>query len=160
ANILMFNATHVPVGRDQVQHIEVERDVAGAFNHRDKALFTLPSADVEEDIPLLTGLDGRRMSESYGNTSSLFGGPSQQVSPEKQMHKAIMKIVTNSQLPAEPKDPDDSALFEIYKAFATPAEIADMRDQYAAGIGWGDAKQALFDKINSEIAPFRARYEE
>ena len=160
ADILMFNATHVPVGRDQVQHIEMARDIAGTFNHRYKTLFTLPSAVVDEDIPLLTGLDGRKMSKSYSNTIPLFGEPNPQVTPEKQMHKAIMKIVTNSQLPAEPKDPDDSALFEIYKAFATPAEIADMRTQYAAGIGWGDAKQALFDKINSEIAPFRARYEE
>jgi tryptophanyl-tRNA synthetase len=75
------------------------------------------------------------------------------------MQKAIMKIVTNSQLPHEPKDPDDSALFEIYKAFATPAEIAAMRVQFETGIGWGDAKQALFAKIDAEIAPFRARYE-
>lgn len=99
------------------------------------------------------------MSKSYSNTIPLFGEPNPQVSPEKQMHKAIMKIVTNSQLPDEPKDPDDSAIFEIYKAFATAEEIADMRARYAAGIGWGDAKQALFDKINDEIAPFRARYE-
>ncbi|MGP4864242.1 tryptophan--tRNA ligase [Psychrobacter sp. T6-5] len=160
ADILMFNATHVPVGRDQIQHIEMARDMAGTFNHRYKTLFTLPSAVVDNDIPLLTGLDGRKMSKSYSNTIPLFGEPNPQVSSEKQMHKAIMKIVTNSQLPDEPKDPDDSALFEIYKAFATPKEIADMRAQYAAGIGWGDAKQALFDKINDEVAPFRARYEE
>ncbi|MEZ7502465.1 tryptophan--tRNA ligase [Psychrobacter sp. Arc29] len=160
ADILMFNATHVPVGRDQIQHIEMARDMAGTFNHRYKTLFTLPSAVVDNDIPLLTGLDGRKMSKSYSNTIPLFGEPNPQVSSEKQMHKAIMKIVTNSQLPNEPKDPDDSALFEIYKAFATPEEIANMRAQYAAGIGWGDAKQALFDKINDEIAPFRARYEE
>ena len=160
ADILMFNATHVPVGRDQIQHIEMARDMAGTFNHRYKTLFTLPSAVVDNDIPLLTGLDGRKMSKSYSNTIPLFGEPNPQVSSEKQMHKAIMKIVTNSQLPDEPKDPDDSALFEIYKAFATPEEIADMRAQYAAGIGWGDAKQALFDKINDEIAPFRARYDE
>ncbi|MCG3878486.1 tryptophan--tRNA ligase [Psychrobacter sp. Ps6] len=159
ADILMFNATHVPVGRDQIQHIEMARDMAGTFNHRYKTLFTLPSAVVDNDIPLLTGLDGRKMSKSYSNTIPLFGEPNPQVSSEKQMHKAIMKIVTNSQLPDEPKDPDDSALFEIYKAFATPEEIADMRAQYAAGIGWGDAKQTLFDKINDEIAPFRARYE-
>ena len=158
ADILMFNATHVPVGRDQIQHIEMARDMAGTFNHRYKTLFTLPSAVVDNDIPLLTGLDGRKMSKSYSNTIPLFGEPNPQVSSEKQMHKAIMKIVTNSQLPDEPKDPDDSALFEIYKAFATSEEIADMRAQYAAGIGWGDAKQALFDKINDEIAPFRARY--
>lgn len=160
ADILMFNATHVPVGRDQIQHIEMARDIAGTFNHKYKPLFTMPNAVVDDDTPLLTGLDGRKMSKSYGNTIPLFGEVNPQLSAEKQMHKAIMKIVTNSQLPAEPKDPDDSAIFEIYKAFATPEEIADMRAQFAAGIGWGDAKQALFEKINNEIAPFRARYEE
>ena len=160
ADILMFNATHVPVGRDQIQHIEMARDIAGTFNHRYKPLFTMPNAVVDDDIPLLTGLDGRKMSKSYGNTIPLFGEFNPQVSPEKQMHKAIMKIVTNSQLPAEPKDPDDSAIFEIYKAFATPEEIIDMRTKFADGIGWGDAKQVLFDKINTEIAPFRARYQE
>ncbi|WP_201527848.1 tryptophan--tRNA ligase [Psychrobacter frigidicola] len=160
ADILMFNATHVPVGRDQIQHIEMARDIAGTFNHKYKPLFTMPNAAVDDDTPLLTGLDGRKMSKSYGNTIPLFGEFNPQANPEKQMHKAVMKIVTNSQLPTEPKDPDDSAVFEIYKAFATPEEIADMRVQFAAGIGWGDAKQALFEKINSEIAPFRARYQE
>ncbi len=160
ADILMFKATHVPVGRDQIQHIEMARDIAGTFNHKYKTLFTLPSAVVDDEIPLLTGLDGRKMSKSYNNTIPLFGDSNSQVSSEKQMHKAIMKIVTNSQLPDEPKDADDSAIFEIYKAFATPSEIADMREQFATGIGWGDAKKTLFDKINNEIAPFRARYEE
>ena len=160
ADILMFNATHVPVGRDQIQHIEMARDIAGTFNHKYKPLFTLPNAVVDDDTPLLTGLDGRKMSKSYGNTIPLFGENNPQVSSEKQMHKAILKIVTNSQLPDEPKNPDDSAIFEIYKAFATPAEIMEMRAQFAAGIGWGDAKQALFDKINTEIAPFRERYQE
>ena len=160
AVILMFNATHVPVGRDQIQHIEMARDIAGTFNHKYKPLFTLPSAVVDDNIPLLTGLDGRKMSKSYGNTIPLFGEVNSQISSEKQMHKAIMRIVTNSQLPSEPKDPDNSAIFEIYKAFATPDEIADMRAQFAAGIGWGDAKKALFEKINDEITPFRERYEE
>ena len=159
ADILMFNATHVPVGRDQIQHIEMARDIAGTFNHRYKPLFTMPNAVVDDDTPLLTGLDGRKMSKSYGNTIPLFGEINPQVSSEKQMHKAIMKIVTNSQLPDEPKNPDESAIFEIYKAFATPDEIAAMREAFTTGIGWGDAKQALFDKINTEIAPFRARYE-
>ena len=159
ADILMFNATHVPVGRDQIQHIEMARDIAGTFNHRYKPLFTLPNAVVDDDTPLLTGLDGRKMSKSYGNTIPLFGEMNPQVSSEKQMHKAIMKIVTNSQLPDEPKNPDDSAIFEIYKAFATPDEIAVMHEAFTTGIGWGDAKQALFEKINTEIAPFRARYE-
>jgi len=160
ADILMFNATHVPVGRDQVQHIEMARDIASTFNHKYKPLFTLPEAVVDDEMPLLTGLDGRKMSKSYGNTIPLFGDMNPQISSETQLQKAVMKIVTNSQLPEEPKDPDASTLFEIYRAFATPSEIADMRAQFAAGIGWGDAKQALFDKINDEIAPFRARYEE
>jgi tryptophanyl-tRNA synthetase len=160
ADILMFNATHVPVGRDQIQHIEMARDIAGTFNHKYKELFTLPVAMVDDDMPLLTGLDGRKMSKSYGNTIPLFGDNNPQVDAEKQMHKAIMKIVTNSQLPEEAKNPDDSAIFEIYKAFATPAEVAEMRARYESGIGWGEAKEALFDKINSEIAPFRARYNE
>ena len=160
ADILLFNATHVPVGRDQIQHIEMARDIASTFNHRYKSLFTLPEAVVDDEMPLLTGLDGRKMSKSYGNTIPLFGDMNPQISSETQLQKAVMRIVTNSQLPNEPKDPDASTLFEIYRAFATPDEIAAMREQFAAGIGWGDAKQALFEKINNEIAPFRSRYEE
>ena len=160
ADILMFNATHVPVGRDQIQHVEMARDIAGTFNHKYKPLFTLPSAVVDDNVALLTGLDGRKMSKSYGNTIPLFGDGNSQVDPEKQLRKAIMQIVTNSQAPEEPKNPDDSVVFEIYKAFATPAEIADLRGQFEAGIAWGDAKQILFEKINDEIAPFRARYAE
>ncbi|WP_131669678.1 tryptophan--tRNA ligase [Psychrobacter pygoscelis] len=158
ADILMFNATHVPVGRDQIQHIEMARDIAGTFNHKYKDLFTLPSAMVDDDMPLLTGLDGRKMSKSYGNTIPLFGDLNPQVDAEKQLHKAVMRIVTNSQLPEEPKNPDDSTIFEIYKAFASVDEIAELRTRYESGIGWGEAKQVLFDKINSEIAPFRERY--
>ncbi|EGK08788.1 tryptophan--tRNA ligase [Psychrobacter sanguinis] len=160
ADILMFNATHVPVGRDQIQHVEMARDIAGTFNHKYKPLFTLPSAVVDDNVALLTGLDGRKMSKSYGNTIPLFGDGNPQVDPEKQLRKAIMQIVTNSQAPEDPKNPDDSVVFEIYKAFATPAEIADLRGQFEAGIAWGDAKQILFEKINDEIAPFRARYAE
>ena len=158
ADILMFNATHVPVGRDQIQHVEMARDIAGTFNHKYKSLFTLPSAVVDDDMPLLTGLDGRKMSKSYNNIIPLFGEYNPQVNPEKQLRKAVMQIVTNSQAPEEPKNPDDSVIFEIYRAFATPDEIADLRSQFEAGIAWGDAKQILFEKINSEIAPFRERY--
>lgn len=158
ADILMFNATHVPVGRDQIQHIEMARDIAGTFNHKYKSLFTLPQAMVDDDMPLLTGLDGRKMSKSYGNTIPLFGDINPQIDGEKLLHKAVMRIVTNSQLPEEPKDPDDSTIFEIYKAFATAEEIEELRARYLAGIGWGEAKQILFDRINDEIAPFRQRY--
>ena len=158
ADILMFNATHVPVGRDQIQHIEMARDIAGTFNHKYKSLFTLPQAMVDDDMPLLTGLDGRKMSKSYGNTIPLFGDINPQIDGEKLLHKAVMRIVTNSQLPEEPKDPEASTIFEIYKAFATVEEVEELRARYLAGIGWGDAKQLLFDRINDEIAPFRQRY--
>lgn len=157
ADILMFNATHVPVGKDQIQHIEMARDMAGTFNFRYKELFALPTTVVDEDMPLLTGLDGRKMSKSYGNTIPLFGEDPNQ-NAENALKKAVMKIVTNSQLPEEPKNPDDSTIFEIYKAFATAHEVAQLKARYQAGIGWGEAKQILFDKINDEIAPFRERY--
>lgn len=161
ADILMFNATHVPVGKDQIQHIEMARDMAGTFNFRyctpDTPLFVLPEAMVDEDVPLLTGLDGRKMSKSYGNTIPLFGD-NPQVDGEKALKKAIMRIVTNSQPPEEPKNADESTIFEIYQAFATPAEIAELRSKFETGIGWGEAKEILFEKINDEIAPFRERY--
>lgn len=163
ADILMFNATHIPVGKDQVQHIEMARDIAGTFNFRycseDKPLFVLPNAVVNDDTPLLTGLDGRKMSKSYGNTIPLFGD-NPQVDGEKALEKAIMRIVTNSQAPEEPKDPDSCNIFEIYKAFASSDEISELAARYRAGIGWGEAKKILFHKINDEIAPFRARYHE
>lgn len=161
ADILMFNATHVPVGKDQIQHIEMARDMAGTFNFRyctpDNPLFVLPEAMVDEDVPLLTGLDGRKMSKSYGNTIPLFGD-NPQVDGEKALKKAIMRIVTNSQPPEQPKNADESTIFEIYQAFATPAEIAELRSKFETGIGWGEAKEILFEKINDEIAPFRERY--
>nr|WP_312113985.1 tryptophan--tRNA ligase [Moraxella sp. CTOTU47915] len=163
ADILMFNATHVPVGKDQIQHIEMARDIAGTFNFRycdpEKPIFVLPEAMVDDDTPLLTGLDGRKMSKSYGNTIPLFGDDPQ-VDGEKALRKAIMRIVTNSQLPEEPKNPDESTIFEIYRAFASTEEQQLLRQRFEQGIGWGDAKEMLFEKINSEIAPFRARYNE
>lgn len=167
ADILMFNATHVPVGKDQIQHIEMARDIAGTFNFRycdpEKPIFVLPEAMVDDDTPLLTGLDGRKMSKSYGNTIPLFGDPSSnqpQVDGEKALRKAIKRIVTNSQLPEEPKNPDESTIFEIYRAFASTEEQQLLRQRFEQGIAWGDAKEVLFEKINSEIAPFRARYNE
>ena len=153
ADILMFNATHIPVGRDQIQHVEMARDIAGRFNHRYRELFVLPEAVVDEDVALLTGLDGRKMSKSYGNTIALF-------EEEKALRKQIMKIVTNSQEPGEPKNPDESTIFEIYRAFAGEAEQAEMRARYVAGIGWGEAKQALFERINAELSEPRERFRE
>ncbi|STZ08361.1 Tryptophan--tRNA ligase [Moraxella caprae] len=158
ADILMFNATHVPVGKDQIQHIEMARDIAGTFNFKYKELFTLPTAVTDENTPLLTGLDGRKMSKSYGNTIPLFGDGNPTIDPQKALKKAIGQIVTNSQAPEEPKNPDECNIFEIYKAFATPDEINALAEHYRRGIGWGEAKEILFNKIDGEIAPMREKY--
>ncbi|ODN42784.1 tryptophan--tRNA ligase [Piscirickettsia litoralis] len=152
ADILAFNANKVPVGKDQVQHLEMARDVAQRFNHHYGELFTLPEVEVAE-TPLLSGLDGRKMSKSYGNTIPLFV-------PEKKLRKLIMKIKTNSLEPGEAKSTEDSTIFQIYQAFATDDEIAQMRAAFAEGIGWGDAKQKLFELVNAEIGEMRERYED
>ncbi len=152
ADILMFNAHRVPVGKDQVQHLEMARDIAQRFNHRYGEHFVLPEAEVDEHVATLPGTDGRKMSKSYDNTIPLW-------LPEKQLRKAIMKIVTNSQQPGEPKDPDGSTLFSVYAAFASPAQRVAMRQAYADGIAWGEAKQQLFELINRELEAPRERYE-
>ncbi len=153
ADILMFNAHQVPVGRDQVQHIEMARDMAASFNHLYGEHFTLPEAVIEESVATLPGLDGRKMSKSYDNTIPLFA-------PRDQLRKLIMGIVTDSKAPGEPKRTEGSALFQIYQAFATPEETAALAQAYADGIAWGDAKQMLFERIDREIAPMRATYDE
>jgi tryptophanyl-tRNA synthetase len=152
ADIILFNAHKVPVGRDQIQHIEMARDMAASFNHLYGEHFTLPEAQVDEAVALLPGLDGRKMSKSYDNVIGLFA-------PREQVRKQIFSIVTDSRAPGEPKDTEGSALFQIYQAFAAPEETAQLRKLYAEGIAWGDAKQLLFERIDREIAPMRARYE-
>lgn len=152
ADILMFKTNKVPVGSDQIQHVEMARDIAGRFNHHYGEMFVLPEAVVEEHTAILPGLDGRKMSKSYDNTIPLFA-------PSKRLRKLIMRIKTNSQEPGEPKDPDESALFAIYRAFATPEETAEMRTRYAEGIGWGEMKQCLFEYIDAHLAEARAEYE-
>ncbi len=152
ADILMFNANKVPVGKDQIQHIEMARDIASRFNHIYGEHFTLPEAVVEENAATLLGLDGRKMSKSYNNTIPLFEN-------EKKFRKLINKIKTNSLEPGEPKDPEGCTLFGIYQAFARDSEVAEMRHRYAEGIGWGEMKKILFEKINEEIAPARERYQ-
>ena len=152
ADILMFNAHKVPVGRDQVQHIEMARDMAQRFNHQYGEHFTLPEAEIDDAVATLPGLDGRKMSKSYGNTIPLFA-------PRAQLQKQIASIVTDSRAPGEPKDTEGSALFQIYQAFADAAETETLRKRYADGIGWGDAKQLLFERIDREVAPLRARYD-
>ena len=152
ADILMFNAHKVPVGRDQVQHIEMARDMAQRFNHLYGDHFTLPEAEIDDAVATLPGLDGRKMSKSYGNTIAMFA-------PRAQLQKQIASIVTDSRAPGEPKDTEGSALFQIYQAFATAEETEALRKAYADGIGWGDAKQMLFERIDLEVAPLRERYE-
>ena len=148
----MFKAAKVPVGKDQKQHVEMARDIAQRFNHHFGETFVLPDAVIGDSVATLPGLDGRKMSKSYGNVVPLFAG-------EKELRKLIMKIKTNSLEPGQPKDPSDSALYEIYRAFASDEETAAVRTRYAEGIGWGDMKQLLFERINAEIAPARAEYE-
>lgn len=152
ADILMFNAHKVPVGRDQVQHIEMARDMAQRFNHQYGEHFTLPEAEIDDAVATLPGLDGRKMSKSYGNTIAMFA-------PRAQLQKQIASIVTDSRPPGEPKDTEGSALFQIYQAFANAEETEALRKAYAEGIGWGDAKQMLFERIDHEVAPLRERYE-
>jgi tryptophanyl-tRNA synthetase len=152
ADILMFNAHKVPVGRDQVQHIEMARDMAQHFNHLYGEHFTLPEAEIDDAVATLPGLDGRKMSKSYDNTIPLF-------TPRAQLQKLINGIVTDSRAPGEPKETEGSALFQIYQAFADDEETESLRQAYADGIGWGDAKQLLFERIDREVAPMRAHYD-
>jgi tryptophanyl-tRNA synthetase len=152
ADILMFNASLVPVGRDQKQHVEMARDIAQRFNHHFGETFVLPEAQIGETVAVLPGLDGRKMSKSYGNTIPLF-------LPEKELRKAIMRIKTNSLEPGQPKDTAGSTLYAIYAAFAAPAEIAAIEKRYAEGIAWGEMKQILFERIDGEVRGMRAEYE-
>ncbi|NNC55891.1 MAG: tryptophan--tRNA ligase, partial [Pseudomonadales bacterium] len=151
ADILLFNGGKIPVGRDQVQHVEMARDIAQRFNHHYGEHFVLPEAVVDDNVAVLQGLDGRKMSKSYNNTIPLFEG-------EKKLRKAINKIKTNLLEPGEPKDPDTSTVFQVWQAFATPAQTESMRKEFANGIAWGEAKKQLFELVNEELAAPRERY--
>ena len=154
ADILMFNAHHIPVGKDQIQHIEMCRDIAMRFNHTYGEHFVLPEAMVEEGEPkVLSGLDGRKMSKSYGNIIPLFA-------PADELRKLIFQITTNSLQPGEVKDPQTCTLFEIYSAFASHEETMVIRQAYANGIGWGEMKGQLFEYLNDYLSPARKRYDE
>ena len=156
ADILIFKANFIPVGRDQIQHIEMCRDIATRFNQmygNGEEIFPLPEALIDEDTAILPGLDGRKMSKGYDNVIPLFEGG------EKALREAIMKIVTDSKLPGEPKDPDSTSLTALYDAFATHEERNEFRRKLQEGLGWGEAKVIVFEKINSEIGPMRERYE-
>ncbi len=154
ADILAFNANTVPVGRDQIQHIEMARDIAQRFNHiYGDEFFVLPEAAIEEQVATLPGLDGRKMSKSYDNTIPLFEGGA------KATRAAVMRIVTDSREPGEPKDADSSALFTIYRAFADAALADRFRAELESGLAWGEAKKQLVEMIEAELAPMRDRYE-
>jgi len=153
ADILLFRANKVPVGKDQIQHLEMARDIAARFNHIYGEHFVLPEAVVREETAVLQGLDGRKMSKSYDNTIPIFA-------PEKKLRKLIMKIKTNSLPPEAPKDPDTCTLFSIYRAFATPEEVEALRRRYAEGIAWGEMKQFLFEYLNGLFKEARERYED
>ncbi|WP_158892597.1 MULTISPECIES: tryptophan--tRNA ligase [unclassified Pseudomonas] len=154
ADILMFNALRVPVGRDQIQHVEMARDIGQRFNHlfgNGRDYFALPEAVIEESVSTLPGLDGRKMSKSYDNTIPLFGSA-------KQLKDAIARIVTDSRLPGEPKDPDSAHLFTLYQAFATPEQSAAFRAALQDGLAWGEAKGQLFEVLDAELGEARERY--
>jgi tryptophanyl-tRNA synthetase len=156
ADILLFGAERVPVGRDQVQHIEMARDIAQRFNHLfggGAALLVPPEAVVDEQVATLPGLDGRKMSKSYDNTIPLFAGGG------KALAEAVAKIVTDARLPGEPKDPEASALLPIFRAFASADESHRFAEALRTGLGWGEAKQRLVAQVEAEVAPMRARYE-
>jgi len=153
ADILMFGAQRIPVGRDQIQHVEMARDIAQRFNHNFADVFTLPEAVVEDNGAVLQGLDGRKMSKSYNNTIPLF-------ETEKKLRKSINRIKTNLLEPGEPKATDDSTLFQIWAAFADESETARMRQAFADGIAWGEAKKQLFELVNDHLAPARGYYTE
>lgn len=157
ADILMFNAHKVPVGRDQVQHLEMARDIAQRFNHlypSDPPWFVLPEAVVDESVATLTGLDGRKMSKSYHNTVPLFEGGA------KALKAAVAKIVTDSREPGEPKDALTSNLLPMYQAFASPSQTDAFIDGLSGGMGWGQAKQDLFGVIEAQVAPLREVYDQ
>jgi tryptophanyl-tRNA synthetase len=155
ADIIAFDVDLVPVGKDQVQHVEIARDIAQRINsaYGKDDLLRLPRAKLEEHAAVLPGLDGRKMSKSYGNVIPLFA-------PAKQLEKLIMKIATDSTPPDAPKDPETSTIFQIYRAIATPEETSALAERYRTGIGWGDAKKLLAARVEQEVGPARARYEQ
>ena len=153
ADILMFNAHAVPVGKDQIQHIEMARDIAGKFNHTYKELFVLPEAQVDEETQLIPGLDGRKMSKSYDNTIPLFCS-------SDELRTLINRIKTDLREPGEPKDANNSTIFQLYNLFANADESAAMRRQFENGIAWGEAKRELHAFLDAKLSAPRARYNE
>jgi tryptophanyl-tRNA synthetase len=155
ADILIVNADLVPVGRDQKQHLEMARDIAQKFNHRFGEVFKIPEAQIREDVAVVPGIDGEKMSKSYDNTIEIFGDSAGKT------RKRIMSVVTDSKQLEDPKDPDTCNVFALYKLFANKAQVQEMRDNYAAGgYGYGHAKKALAELFEAHFAPMRAKREE
>ena len=151
ADILIVDADVVPVGRDQVQHVEIARDIAQRINHAfGEGTLHLPKAEVQEHVAVVPGVDGRKMSKSYGNTLACF---------DSKLRKKVMRLQTDSVGEHDPKDPDNSLVFSIHRSLLTTDQVADLAERYRAGIRWGDAKQALFEDLESRLAEPRARYE-
>ena len=154
ADILLFQSETVPVGKDQKQHVEVARDIAIKFNNEYGEVFTLPEVEIDEDVATVPGVDGQKMSKSYGNTIDLF-------LEEKALRKQIMRIVTDSTPVEEPKDPDACNVFQIYRLFLDKAGEEDLRKRYlAGGTGYGEVKQELFETVRDFFAPYAARRKE
>ena len=151
ADILLYKSTTIPVGKDQKQHVEVARDIAQRFNNRYGDILVLPDARIRENVAIVPGTDGRKMSKSYGNTIGLFGN-------EKKLRKAIMGMVTDSRSLEEPKDPDTCPVYALYKLFASESQAAEMAEKYRAGnYGYGHAKQELFEIFMEYFKPMRER---
>jgi tryptophanyl-tRNA synthetase len=151
ADILLYDSDVVPVGKDQKQHLEITRDIAIKFNELYGATFKLPEPSIREEVATILGLDGQKMSKSYGNTIELF-------LPERTLRKKIMGIVTDSTPVEAPKDPTNSAIVSLYRLFATPEQIASMEHDFrAGGFGYGEFKKRLFEVIWESFAPMRQR---
>ena len=150
SDILTPNATHVPVGKDQQQHLEITRDIAAKFNRKYGDFFNVPEAVIKDEKTVL-GTDGRKMSKSYNNIIPLLA-------EEKELRKSVMKIVTNSQEPGEKKDWNDNILFSIYSSFTSESKQIEMKTMFDEGIGWGDAKQKVFEELNQTLKPIREKY--
>lgn len=154
ADILLYDAEVVPVGKDQLQHLEITRSVAEKFNHQMGETFVLPQAAIDENIMLIPGTDGNKMSKSRNNFINIF-------LPEKQLRKQVMSIETDSTPLEEPKNPDTDNVFALYKLLASPEQIDEMRNNYLkGGYGYGHAKQALFELILDKYSNARLRFDE
>lgn len=153
ADILILKSDIVPVGADQLQHIEIARDIANSFNHHYGSKLKLPMAQIRAGGKLMTGLDGRKMSKSYNNHIPLF-------SSKNELKKCINRIVTDSSDPTTPKNPDESLIFEFYKEFATPEQTENLHQWYLRGIGWGEAKMELLSVLDKHLEEPRAKYQE